>query len=122
MRIQEFQGKKMLSHYGIKVPYGRVFSSRQKFANFCEIEIEKQSFVLKAQILSGARGKVNAVQVVRNPDRAMEFFDKIHNKLIKTKQNPAGLKVSSIYAEKYIRTKDEFYFCAVLDQKEGRRQ
>src|SRR3989338_7304717 len=102
MILFEFEGKKLLSKAGIKVPESQLLSSPTEKPKI------KPPFVLKAQTLSGRRGKVGGVVVVEN-DFNLKILKKIFEKEING-ENPA-----SVLVEKKIEHKQEFYLSISYD-------
>lgn len=73
MDLYEFEGKGLLSQYGIPVPQSGII-----FAPDAEVSMELP-LVLKAQVLTGGRGKAGGVRVCRTPEELeqnkKEIFD-----------------------------------------------
>ena len=57
MNIHEYQAKKILAEYGVKVPKGMIAYTPNEVRNAAEKVSSKGPGILKAQIQSGARGK-----------------------------------------------------------------
>ena len=102
MILFEFEGKKLLSKAGIKVPESQLLSSPTEKPKI------KPPFVLKAQTLSGRRGKVGGVVVVEK-DFNLKILEKIFEKEIN------GEKPASVLVEKKIEHKQEFYLSISYD-------
>ena len=61
MNIHEYQAKEILSEYGVPVPVGHLAYSPEQ-ASYRAIEIGGSSWLVKAQIHSGARGKAGGIK------------------------------------------------------------
>ena len=61
MNLYEFEGKELCATHGIAVPKGIVVRRGENiFAAYTALEVEE--VVVKAQVLSGKRGKYNAIR------------------------------------------------------------
>jgi succinyl-CoA synthetase beta subunit len=69
MKIHEYQGKAILSSYGVPVPRGKVVFSAEEARAAAE-ELGGGTTVVKAQIHAGGRGKGGGVKVVQGTDAA----------------------------------------------------
>ena len=68
MRLYEFEGKALFKQYGIPIPEGRPVKTLGEV-----VEAAKalgKPVVLKAQILSGGRGKAGGIKFADSPDEA----------------------------------------------------
>ncbi len=61
MNLFEFEGKQLLAAYGMKVPRSAMVDGRTHASL-------PYPFVLKAQTLSGGRGKAGGIRISRNAD------------------------------------------------------
>jgi len=68
MRLFEYQGKELFSKYGIRVPRSKLAGDESQALSAVE-EIGLPA-VIKAQVLSGGRGKAGGVVLVRTKDEA----------------------------------------------------
>ena len=57
MNIHEYQAKKILNQYGIKIPKGKIAYTPNEAKSIAEQVSSRGPWVLKAQIQSGARRK-----------------------------------------------------------------
>lgn len=103
MILFEFEGKKILSDAGIKVPVSQLITQ-----NTSSISI-KTPLVLKAQVLSGKRADAGGIVMV---DANSKLGSELSN-LFKKEIN--GELVQSILAEEKIEIKKEFYFSLFYD-------
>ena len=75
MNLHEYQSKAIFAKYGIPVPMGRVATTSDEAA-----EIIKElggSGVIKAQVLTGGRGKAGGVKVANSPEEAATLAGQI---------------------------------------------
>ena len=69
MNLHEYQGKSILSKYGVAVPMGIVAHTKEEAVKAAEQIQEETSSVrwaIKAQIHAGGRGKGGGVKVAKN--------------------------------------------------------
>jgi succinyl-CoA synthetase beta subunit len=67
--LYEYQGKQLFARYGIPVSEGRVAESPMD-ARVAAAEVGGE-VVVKAQVLTGGRGKAGGIKLAANPDEAM---------------------------------------------------
>jgi succinyl-CoA synthetase beta subunit len=66
--LYEFQGKQLFARYGIPVSEGRLATSTEE-ARAAAVELGGE-VVVKAQVLTGGRGKAGGIKLAANPDEA----------------------------------------------------
>jgi succinyl-CoA synthetase beta subunit len=75
MRLFEYEGKELFSKYGIPVPRSKLAEDGSRAASAAaELGLP---VVIKAQVLSGGRGKAGGVVVVRTPDEVKSEANRI---------------------------------------------
>ena len=90
MDIHEYQAKKILSDFGVKIPTGGIVYSPENAENKAR-EIGGSKWVAKAQIHSGARGKAGGIIVCNSPLEVAQATDKLLGKKLVTNQTgPEG--------------------------------
>ena len=68
MNVHEYQAKKLLSDFGVRVPGGQVAFNADEVAGVLE-NLSSERYVVKAQVHAGGRGKGGGIRVVDNaPD------------------------------------------------------
>lgn len=100
MRLYEFEGKELLARYGIQVPKSLVYKP--------ETKIPFKEAVVKAQVLSGGRGKAGLIKTCgpeEIPQIAKELMGKQHHFEL----------VNSILVEEKILIEKEFYVAVTYD-------
>lgn len=81
MNLHEYQAKMRFAQFGIPVPKGKVATSSQEAYDIAK-EL-RGPVVVKAQVLTGGRGKAGGVKVAKTPDEAAEKADAILGMTIK---------------------------------------
>ena len=76
MNVHEYQAKKLLSDFGVRVPGGQVVFSADEVSEVLD-SLNSAKYVVKAQIHAGGRGKGGGIKVVDNSHDAMEAADEI---------------------------------------------
>ncbi len=116
MNIHEFQAKKILARYGVRIPKGKEAYSASEAVSVAS-EIGGEKWVVKAQIHAGGRGKGGGVKVANS----IKEVEKISNallgmQLITHQTGPKGKKVNKIFIEEGINIVSELYIGIVLDR------
>jgi succinyl-CoA synthetase beta subunit len=120
MKIHEYQGKAILSKYGVPVPRGEVAFSAQEAAAIAR-RLGRPVVVVKAQIHAGGRGKAGGVKVVRGPDEAETAAKAlIGHTLVTYQTGPAGQVVSRLLIEEGLEIDRELYLSIVIDRSTQR--
>ena len=116
MDIHEYQAKKILSDFGVKIPTGGIVYSPENAENKAR-EIGGSKWVVKAQIHSGARGKAGGIIVCNSPLEVADATDKLLGKKLVTNQTgPEGKIINRIYIEEATDIKHELYLGLVFDR------
>ncbi|HVP36591.1 MAG TPA: ATP-grasp domain-containing protein [Terriglobales bacterium] len=108
MRLYEFEAKKLFSKAGIPIPRSELVKSPEQARSFAE-KLGKP-VVLKAQILSGGRGKAGGIKFAQNPSEAEQKTSELLNLKIK------GFPVEMILAEGKIELDKELYLGVTIDR------
>jgi succinyl-CoA synthetase beta subunit len=120
MKIHEYQGKELLSKYGVPVPRGIVARSPEEAFQAAK-ELGTDVVVIKAQIHAGGRGKGGGVKLAKSPDEARDLASQILGmKLVTHQTGPEGREVRVLLVEEGLPIDREFYLGIVLDRKTGR--
>jgi succinyl-CoA synthetase beta subunit len=116
MKIHEYQGKELLSRYGIPVPRGYAAFSVHEASEAAE-KLGGPVWVVKAQIHAGGRGKGGGVKLARSLDEVKKLAGEILGMQLKTHQTgPEGQKVRRLLVEEGADIKHEYYVAAVTDR------
>lgn len=129
MNIHEYQGKSLLKKLNVLVPEGIVANSPEKAVE-AAIEIQRHkcmdSWVIKAQIHAGGRGKGGGVKIAKTLDEVREYASQIIGMQLVTPQTgPKGKKVRMVLVEQniYYNGKSEtleFYMSIMLNRTSGK--
>jgi succinyl-CoA synthetase beta subunit len=112
LRLFEYQGKELFAKYGIPVPRSRLAKTpAQALAALDEIGLPA---VIKAQVLSGGRGKAGGVALVRSREEAEKEAKRILSLRV------AGEQTRALLVEEAYEHAEEMYLSISLDR--GRRE
>ncbi len=119
MKLHEYQAKEVLANYGIPVPEGRVtYFPDDAWMVSMELGLP---VVLKAQVLTGGRGKAGGVKIARTSDEVREIAQELFGKKLVTKQTgPEGVVIRKLLVEKAADIERELYFSIVVDRTTSR--
>jgi len=129
MNLHEFQGKLILSRYGVSVPMGIVAESPAKAIEAAkEIQAKTGSdrWAVKAQIHAGGRGKGGGVKIAKSLEEVEKFADQIIGMMLVTPQTSAeGKLVRRVLVEQNIfypgpSDVTEIYMSILLNRSKGR--
>ena len=116
MNIHEYQAKQLLNKYGIKVPNGKVAHSPSEALRIAH-DLKCETFVVKAQIHAGGRGKAGGIKIVKSPKEVGAAADQlIDSKLVTPQTGPNGKIVKKIYIEEGSNIEKEFYISMIVDR------
>lgn len=116
MNVHEYQAKKLLSDFGVKVPGGQVVFSADEVSEVLDT-LNSAKYVVKAQIHAGGRGKGGGIKVVDNSHDAMAAAEQIIGMNLVTHQTgPEGKMVGSVLIEEASSIEKEFYLGMVIDR------
>ena len=119
MNLHEYQAKEIFRQFGIPVPLCKVAAS-PKAAEEAAHLIGGESFVVKAQIHAGGRGKAGGVILVKGIEKVREASEKLLGKRLKTIQTgPQGQPVDQVLVEVQSPISKEFYAAVVLDRSKA---
>jgi succinyl-CoA synthetase beta subunit len=129
MNLHEYQGKSILSQYGVRVQRGYVAYNADEAVDVAKRlgqETGTKFWVVKAQIHAGGRGKGGGVKLAKSIDEVREKAGNIIGMMLKTPQTPPqGKKVHKVliaedmYYPGNSETK-EYYMSVLLDRASGK--
>lgn len=119
MKIYEYQAKKLLKQKGLSVPKGLLAADHNNL-DLALLKKLGESWVAKAQVHAGGRGKGGGIKVVDNVSDVEGCVEQMlsHN-LITPQTGPEGVPVKSVYIEEKCDIKQELYFSIILDRQAG---
>lgn len=116
MNVHEYQGKHVLSKYGVCVPRGGVASDANTARSVAK-ELGGSIWVVKAQIHAGGRGKAGGVKIAKTTDEVARIANEMIGSTLVTHQTgPRGKEIKKVYVEEGLDIKKEFYIAIVLDR------
>jgi succinyl-CoA synthetase beta subunit len=110
--LYEYQGKELFRRFGIPVSEGRVASTPQEARTAAE-HLGGQ-VVIKAQVLTGGRGKAGGIKLAAGPDEAAEHAEAILGLDIR------GHVVRRLWVEKASDIANEYYLSVTFDRGDKR--
>jgi len=117
MNIHEHQAKDILREFGAPVSNGVVIFSINELKDKIT-KLKSKSFVLKAQIHAGGRGKAGGVKLINKIEDLEKESKKMMGKILKTPQTgPEGKKVKRLYVEEASDILKEFYLSCLVDRE-----
>ncbi|NBS18227.1 MAG: ADP-forming succinate--CoA ligase subunit beta [Flavobacteriia bacterium] len=129
MNLHEYQGKEILSSFGVAVQRGVVAENADQAVESAQKLTEETGtswHVIKAQIHAGGRGKGGGVKLAKNLEEVKTFSNQIIGMQLITPQTPPeGKKVNKVLvAEDVYYPGDsepkEFYVSVLLNRSSGR--
>ena len=129
MNLHEYQGKNILSQFGVKIQRGIVASTCEEavaVAKQLNQETGTDWFVVKAQVHAGGRGKGGGVKLAKSLDEVKSISDKILGMQLVTPQTSSEGKTvhqvliaEDVYYPGPTQT-DEFYMSVLLNRSTGK--
>lgn len=108
MNLYEFEGKELFKKYGIATPRGIVVRRGDDFAaKYNELGIK--DVVVKAQVLSGKRGKNNGIKFCSSAEEVKSACEELFNLQIR------GQFVAAVLIEEKLNIAEEHYVSIVYD-------
>ncbi|MFV0170772.1 ADP-forming succinate--CoA ligase subunit beta [Empedobacter falsenii] len=129
MNLHEYQGKEILSKYGVKVQRGIVATTPKEAVEAAKALTEQTGtgwHVVKAQIHAGGRGKGGGVKLAKNLDEVKERANDIIGMQLVTPQTSAeGKKVHQVLIAEDVyypgeSQTEEYYVSVLLDRATGK--
>ena len=116
MNLHEYQAKQLFAEYGIPVSRGIPARSAEDAAKAAE-EIGGSSWVVKAQVHAGGRGKAGGVKLTETPDQVRDEAAKMFGQQLVTHQTgPEGLPINIVYVEAGSSIERELYLSLLVDR------
>ena len=117
MNLHEYQAKQLITKYGISVPKGIAIKSIDEVDQSIA-ELKSSSYVIKAQIHAGGRGKAGGVKIVNSKKEAIEVANSLlHKKLVTYQNKPGGQPVDILLIEESCDIEKELYFSILVDRQ-----
>jgi succinyl-CoA synthetase beta subunit len=129
MNLHEYQGKEILSSFGVRIQRGIVAQSAQEAVTTAKqltAETGTSWYVIKAQVHAGGRGKGGGVKLAKNLKEVEDIAGKIIGMNLITPQTSAdGKKVHQVLVAEDVyypgeSETSEFYVSVLLNRGTGR--
>jgi len=111
LRLYEYEGKELFKQYGIATPIG-VLAKTGAEAREAAVQISKE-VVVKAQVLTGGRGKAGGIKIAQTPEDAEKIARELFGMEIQ------GCRVSSLLIEEKLDIASETYMGITVDDRNG---
>ena len=120
MNLHEYQAKALLASYAVPVPKGQAADSPdQAFEQ--ALLLGGSTWMVKAQVHAGGRGKAGGVKMAASPEEAKAIAQKLLGTRLVTKQTTAeGQPINQVLVESTTDIAHEYYLSLLVDR--GRRQ
>ena len=108
MNLHEYQSKQIFHRFGIPIPRGRVASTSIEVRQIAEYLGGK--VVVKAQVLTGGRGKAGGIRLAKSPEEAEDLASQIFRMEIK------GYPVRKVLVDEVVSIDKEIYLGITNDR------
>ena len=120
MNLHEYQAKRLFAEYGLPVPRGQVAYSVDDALQVVK-QLTTPSWVVKAQVHAGGRGKAGGVKLVKTKEELSDFIQSLLGTRLVTYQTDArGQPVNEVLVEETCEIERELYLGAVVDRTSRR--
>ncbi len=120
MKIHEYQAKQLLQEFNVPIPQGGVAADPHEAYQVAEA-IGGMTYVVKAQIHAGGRGKGGGVKVAADLNEVRQLAESILCMTLVTHQTgPEGRVVKKVLVEQALDIKQELYLGIVIDRAQAR--
>lgn len=116
MNLHEYQAKQLFASYGLPVPQGEVAHSIEDALQVAA-QLSTPTWVVKAQVHAGGRGKAGGVKLVSSKDELAAAAKALLGTRLVTYQTDAkGQPVNALLIEETCQIGRELYLGAVVDR------
>ncbi|XP_014284459.1 succinate--CoA ligase [ADP-forming] subunit beta, mitochondrial isoform X3 [Halyomorpha halys] len=123
LNVHEYVSYKLLQEAGLPVPKHGIADKKDQIKKLAQ-DLGTNEIVLKAQVLTGGRGKgtfkngmKGGVKIVNSVDEAVEAGNKMLGEVLVTKQTgEKGLKCEKLMIAEKKKSKKEFYICIMMER------
>ncbi len=120
MNIHEYQASQILESYGVNTLPGKVAETPEQAETIAQ-ELNCPTYVIKAQIHAGGRGKGGGVKLANTPAEVKQHADAILGMQLVTPQTgPEGKRVRKVLIAEAAEIEKEFYLAILLDRETSR--
>ncbi len=116
MNLHEYQAKALLQKYGVVTPKSEVISTPEEAISAAN-QLGGDTFVVKAQVHAGGRGKAGGVKIVKGKDALLEAVKSLlGTRLVTFQTDEHGQPVNQLLIEEPSDIDRELYLGAVVDR------
>jgi succinyl-CoA synthetase beta subunit len=116
MNFHEYQAKDLFASYGVPVPAGTIARTPDE-AVIAAQGLEGHTWVVKAQVHAGGRGKAGGVKLAHNLDEVRAEANRMLNMTVTTYQTGGlALPVDSVLIAEASEIKTELYLSILVDR------
>lgn len=116
MNLHEYQAKRLFREYGIDVPRGNIARTVDEACSVAH-DLGAESWVVKAQIHAGARGKGGGVRKVTGMNELTSFANSLlGSNLVTPQTDEKGLPVNTLLVEEGLEIDRELYMGMLVDR------
>lgn len=116
MFVHEYQAKHLLTRFGFSFPAGGVAHTTDEAHTVAE-QIATKTWVVKAQILAGDRGRFGGIKMAESVTGAAKESQKLLGTTLVTPQTgERGIEVDAVYIEQAVEIERELYLAILLDR------
>ena len=120
MNIHEYQARQILESFGVNTLPGKVAETPEE-AEAVAQELNCPTYVIKAQIHAGGRGKGGGVKLANSLAEVKQHADAILGMQLVTPQTgPEGKRVRKVLIAEAAEIEKEFYLAILLDRETSR--
>ena len=117
MNIHEYQARQILESYGVNTLPGKVAETPEEAETIAQ-ELNCPTYVIKAQIHAGGRGKGGGVKLANSPAEVKQHAETILGMQLVTPQTgPEGKRVRKVLIAEAAEIEKEFYLSILLDRE-----
>ena len=119
MHIHEYQAKALFARHGVPVLTSRLVTRGDDVKAVCK-SMRGRTWIAKAQVHAGGRGKAGGIVPIDNPDTLDATVTEMLGKRMVTAQTgEAGLPVYAVLLEEAAEIEREFYLALLVDRGSG---
>ncbi|MFT5395668.1 MAG: succinyl-CoA synthetase beta subunit [Gammaproteobacteria bacterium] len=120
MNLHEYQAKKLFEDYGIPTPTGESAQTVEE-AKACAAKLGGDSWIVKAQVHAGGRGKAGGVKIAKGEAELESAVNSLLGSQLITKQSaPHGQPVNRVLVASLSDIESELYLGLVVDRARRR--
>lgn len=116
MNLHEYQAKALLADYGVPIPKGAIVKTAADAEN-AATNIGGESWIVKAQIHAGGRGRAGGIKRAGSSTEAGAIAEALLDSTLITNQTGAtGKRVNQVYVEAACQIEQEIYLAVLIDR------